>query len=97
MLRGRGWYVYGHSIQVIETTFRRARHRWMVVVFWPNRKYDRRYPVRFFRNDFRGLELAFAYARHLKPGCPIAEIDEGEDWSCGTKSEGWVRIMRVSR
>lgn len=75
---GRGWYVVGHSIQVIETG-KAGRLRWRVAVYFSGRKFDLRYPVASFKRRWEAVERAKDYGLHYCGGGAV-ERWCGGDW-----------------
>lgn len=72
MTRGRGWYFIGDSVQVIEDRERKRKRRWMVAVFFSGRRFNRCYPVQFFRHLSVAKEVGCDYAWHLAGGGPVS-------------------------
>jgi hypothetical protein len=68
----------GHSIQVIETRHRHRQHRWLVGVFFPGCRRDRRFALKFHALRRDALRTAFAYARSYLPGATFERFNE--DW-----------------
>ena len=77
-VHGRGYYVVGQSIQVIETG-EAGRLRWKVAVFFSGRRFDLRYPVARFRRRREAVQRAKDYGLHYCGGGAV-ERWCGDDW-----------------
>jgi hypothetical protein len=92
MARGRGWYVVGKSVQVIEDREREWQRRWMVALFFSGRRFDRRYPVRFFPCLDAALSYAFKIAVHHSGG----KVEPwGSDYIAGDDGRNRIPILIV--
>lgn len=89
-----GYYVIGHSIQVMDTA-RSGRCRWVVAVFFSGRRADLRFPVGVFARKNEALKCAFDYGRHYVGGGVVDQWCPG-DW-IARGPRGNIIILVVDR